>query len=383
MLLFLWIFPSKIKNTERNLDMADEKLILVINFGSTSTKLSIFKDKEEIQKATINHSREELFKYATNNDQIDMRTQAVEKFLNENGYKLTDFSAIASRAANTPSIELGCYEINQLMVDRLLYKPTGHHISNICPAVSYNLACKAGIKAYIYDSPVVDERIPEARLSGHPEITKTYGVHGENMRAVAIRAADQLGKPLRELNFAMAHLGGGITMCAMKGGVMVDMYSDECGAFTPERTGILPPVQVLDYCFNSGKTHAEIYKMLRGQGGMYAYLGTADGIEVENRLKAGDPEATLVIKAMALQIAKELGEMAVTLCGNVDAIVITGGFARFGQLIEWVREHTAFIAPIILFPGEYEMEHMAYGVLRAINGEEAIKQYVDDDYYRE
>jgi len=252
----------------------------------------------------------------------------------------------------------------------------GHHASNLGGRIAHSLASRGGIPAFIVDPVSVDEFIPEARISGIPEIERRSRSHARNIRAVARRAARDLGHELEDINLIVAHLGGGISVAPLQKGRMLDVNDAyEMGPFSPERSGGLPTGDLVKLAFSGKYTQEELVnKILRGSG-LLGYLGTNDGVEVGRRIQAGDKKAELIGRAMAYQIAKEIGAMATVLCGQVRAIIITGGLVHYNRLTGWIKEHVRFIAPVLIYPGEDELQALAAGCLRVLRGEESPREY--------
>lgn len=345
-------------------------LILVINPGSTSTKVAIFEDDVKKVQETLRHDVEELEKFNDLMEQEDFRKEAILKFVESNGYKLEDFDAIACRGGILPPLESGTYIVNEEMVDYLKNKTRVKHASNLAAVIGYSLS-GGKIPVYITDPVSVDEMIDEARLSGIPEIERLSLAHALNIKAVAREVANQLGKRYEELNMVVAHLGGGISVTAHEKGRMIDVNNaNDEGPFSPERTGELPVGDVAKLCFSGKYTKEELKKMFIGKGGVVAYLGTND---VKKVMEEGTEEEKFIIDAMVYQIAKEIGGMCAVLKGKVDAIVITGGIANNVEVVEKIKSYVFKFAPVFSVPGEFEMEALAKGALRVLKGEEEAK----------
>lgn len=345
-------------------------LILVINPGSTSTKVAIFEDDVKKVQETLRHDVEELEKFNDLMEQEDFRKEAILKFVESNGYKLEDFDAIACRGGILPPLESGTYIVNEEMVDYLKNKTRVKHASNLAAVIGYSLS-GGKIPVYITDPVSVDEMIDEARLSGIPEIERLSLAHALNIKAVAREVANQLGKRYEELNMVVAHLGGGISVTAHEKGRMIDVNNaNDEGPFSPERTGELPVGDVAKLCFSGKYTKEELKKMFIGKGGVVAYLGTND---VKKVMEEGTEEEKFIIDAMVYQIAKEIGGMCAVLKGRVDAIVITGGIANNVEVVEKIKSYVFKFAPVFSVPGEFEMEALAKGALRVLKGEEEAK----------
>jgi len=352
--------------------------ILVINPGSTSTKLAIYEDEKEVLKETIRHSVEELKDFERITDQYEFRKNVILDFVKKAGYDIKSFSAIVGRGGLVRPIPSGAYEVDELMLKELREGKYGEHASNLGALIANELAKEAGVKAYIVDPVVVDEMMDIAKISGHPDFVRKSIFHALNQKAVARRAAEELGKSYEEVNLVVVHMGGGISIGAHKKGRVVDVNNalDGDGPFTPERSGTLPMTQVIDLAYSGKFTLDQMKKRIKGKGGLVAYLGTNDALEVQGRIRNGDKQAELVYKAMAHQIAKWVGKMAMALTDGVDAIVLTGGLAYDEEfMVKWLKEMVSFIAPVIVYPGGDEEKALAMGVLRVLRGQEKAKKY--------
>ena len=355
--------------------------ILVINPGSTSTKLAIFEDEECRISQTIYHDASELSKYAHLFDQYEFRKKALLEFLEKSGYSPNDFSAVVGRGGLIRPIPSGTYEVDETMLEELRQAKYGEHASNLGAVLAYEIAKLAGVKAYIVDPVVVDEMWDVARISGHPEFERKSIFHALNQKAVARRAAAELGKRYEDVNLIVVHMGGGISIGAHMKGRVVDVNNalDGDGPFTPERSGTLPLTQLVDLCFSGKYTKEWILKRIKGNGGLVAYLGTNSAVTVQERISKGDQQAELVYRAMAFKIAKWIGKMAAALKGEVDAIVLTGGIAYDQRyMVPWLKEYVSFIAPVLVYPGGDEERALALGVLRVLKGEEKSKSYKEE-----
>jgi butyrate kinase len=351
--------------------------ILIINPGSTSTKVALFEDKQSVWEEKIQYAPNDLNHYIHVMDQYEIRLKGIESILEKKKLNIQSLSAVAGRGGPFQPLKSGTYEVSEdLLQDIRNGNVQAEHISNIAVFIAAHIAQKANIKAYFVDPVSVDEMEPVARISGIPEIERKCLGHALNIRAVAHQAAKEMGKSFNELNFIAVHLGGGISVCPIRKGCIIDVNNaNEEGPFSPERAGTLPVSSLAKLCYSGEKTYQEMEKRLVGNGGMIAYLGTNDGREVEKRIQHGDTQAKLVYEAMAYQIAKEIGAMSTVLNGSVDAILITGGMAHSLILTEWIRQRVFFIAPVRIYPGEHEMEAMALGVLRVLCGEEKVRYY--------
>lgn len=351
--------------------------ILAINPGSTSTKISVYEDQQEILCCALDHPIEALAQFEHVQDQFDMRRQVIVDFLKENGIQADSLSAVVGRGGILPPVQSGAYQVNELMVDRLKNRPVLEHASNLGPLIAYEMAKAIEKPAYIYDSVAVDELNDLARLSGIPELPRASFCHALNARAMAMKAAEQMGSKYAERNFVVAHLGGGVSVSVHEKGKMVDILADDEGPFSPERSGRVPCVDLVKMCYSGKYTQQQMLKNLRGNGGIKAYLGTVDVREVERRIDAGDQEAASVLEAFAYQTAKGIAELSSVVCGQVDAIILTGGIAYSKRMVNWIQKRVAFIAPVKVMPGENEMEALAFGALRVLKGEEIAKTYTE------
>lgn len=349
-------------------------LILTINPGSTSTKIALFEDEQELFSESIVHSTEELEAFPDILDQLAYREQAVTQVLKEKGIDLKSLSAIVARGGILPPIQAGAYLINDKMIQDLK-RPGAGHASNLAAMIADKLAKPLGIPDMIYDAISSDEFREVARITGFPEFERHNVSHVLNTKAMARKYAASLGKTYEEVNVIVAHLGGGITISAHEHGKMVDAESDDDGPFGPERSGAAPLLHVVDLCYSGLYDKATMLKKIRGAGGLKAHLGTADIREIEAMVEAGDPHATLIYDAQIYQIAKGIG-MMLPLIDPVDAVILTGGIAHSKKLTDRVKAMVDRYAPVVVLPGENEMESLALGGLRVLRGEEVAKLYL-------
>ncbi len=351
------------------------KKILAINPGSTSTKIAIYENKSLILNENIEHGTQELENYTNIQDQFEMRKEAVVSVMIENGLSLDELSAVVGRGGILPPVRSGAYMVNDLMIDRLKNRPVVPHASNLGALIASAIAKPLCIPAMIYDSVAVDEMEDVGRISGMPEIPRISLSHALNSRAMAMKVAEEFGKPYDELNFVVAHLGGGISLSAHKSGRIVDIVADDEGPFSPERAGRVPCKKLIDMCYSGDYEKQDMQKKLRGNGGLTAYLGTNDVRKVIKMADEGNGLAKLVFEAMCYQVSKGIGEMAVVLDGKVDAIVLTGGIAFSDKVTDYITKKVKFIGTVRVMAGEKELESLAYGALRVINGEEKPRIY--------
>ncbi|NMB08405.1 MAG: butyrate kinase [Tissierellia bacterium] len=357
--------------------------ILVINPGSTSTKVALFKEDVEIKSHKINHSGEELKKYKEIFDQYEYRLNLIYNWLKDEEISTKSLKAVVGRGGILRPMPGGTYLVTEAMVEDLKIGIGGEHAANLGGILAKGIADQEGIKSYIVDPVSVDEFQEVSRISGLKEIERKSQVHALNIKAVSHRRAEEVGKSLEDLNFVVAHLGGGISICPVKSGKMIDVNNaSEMGPFSPERTGGLPVGDLVEMCY-SGKYTLEDMKMkLKGNGGLMSYLGTTDAREVEDRIAKGDKYAKLIYDAMIYQIGKEIGSYATVLDGNVDNIILTGGLAYSNYLVKKIEEMVGFISEIIVYPGEDEMSALNKGVLRIIRNEERPKIYEDEVVFK-
>lgn len=354
--------------------------ILTINPGSTSTKIGVFQDEKLIFDQTLRHSTEEIAKYKEIYNQKDFRKEVILKVLEEKNEDLRSFDVIVGRGGLLKPIPGGTYATTPELLEDLKNERQGAHASNLGGILAADLAKEAGnIPSFIVDPVVVDELQDVARISGHPDMPRTSIFHALNQKAIGKRYAKENNKHYNELNLIIAHLGGGITVGAHKKGQVIDVFNalDGEGAFSPERTGSLPTASLIRMCY-SGKypTVKEAIKSCIGLGGVTAYLGTNNMVDVENAaLKDHDPKSKLIFDAFIYQVAKDIGAMAAVLEGNVDQILITGGIAYAPYVREEINRMVSFIAGVTVYPGEDELLALAQGAIRVLNKEENVQTY--------
>lgn len=352
--------------------------ILTINPGSTSTKIGVFEDENPIFVKNIHHETEEVSQFEHITDQEEFRREIIIKTLEEAQIDLSAMDAVVGRGGLVKPIVSGTYEVTPELIRDLKQGVSGQHASNLGGILAKDLAAECGnVPSFIVDPVVVDEMEDLARISGHPKLPRISIFHALNAKAIAKRYAKEVGKNYEELNLIVAHLGGGVSVGAHKAGKVIDVFNglDGDGAFAPERSGALPSGALIRLCFSGEVTEKEAYRMVVGAGGVVAYLGTNNMMEVENRAKAGDEQAALIREAFAYQISKNIGSMACVLSGKVDQILITGGVAYDKGMVEMIKERTSFICPVSVYPGEDELLALAQGALRVLNKEEEAKQY--------
>lgn len=351
--------------------------ILTINPGSTSTKIAVFEDDKEVFSKTLRHSAEELSPFSTVASQFQFRKDIILSELKQAGFDIHRFDAIVGRGGLVKPIESGIYEVNDALAHDLEFPVMGEHASNLGGLIARDIAreLRNEAKAYIADPVVVDEMEPIARISGHPAIKRVSIFHALNQKAIARTYAQEVGRKYEELNLIVAHMGGGVSVGAHCQGRVIDVNNalDGDGPFSPERSGGLPTGALVEICY-SGKSKAEVKKMLKGEGGVVAYLGTNDMRLVEDTAPA-NPEYAMIQDAMCYQVAKEIGAMATVLKGKVDAILLTGGIAYGKPITNYIKEMVGFIAPVKVYPGEDEMRALAMNGLMVLKGEMQAKAY--------
>ncbi len=351
--------------------------ILVINPGSTSTKVAVYEDEKAVLEKSIEHSPQELSKFDRVIDQLKYREEVIIKTLEESGFDV-DFDAIACRGGLIGPVESGTYLVNDDMVSALRNSKV-EHASNLAGLIGHEIAEKIGVKAYITDPVSVDEMDDVARISGIKGIERKSFSHALNIKAVARKAELELGKKYTQMNLVVAHLGGGISVSALRRGRIVDVNgANDEGPFSPERSGELPVGDVVKVAFSGKYSKRELRKRYVGKGGLVAYLGTND-LREAMKMAERDQHAMLIVKAMAYQIAKGIAEMWTVLNGDVDAIVLTGGMSLNSKFVEMIKSYVPNLALILVIAGSYEMEALALGALRVLRGEEEAKVYKRGD----
>lgn len=352
--------------------------ILVINPGSTSTKIAVFNEGQKLIHETIRHEKEALLKFESIPDQKEFRFETIEQVLTEKGINICDIDAVAARGGIIKPIESGTYEINALMVADLKSSKAALHASCLAGLIGYDLKKNFQIPAYVVDPVVVDEMQEVAKLTGVPGVNRISIFHALNQKAIARECAKDMNVSYEACNFVVAHLGGGISVAAHQKGKAIDVnnaISGE-GPFSPERCGTMTALAVADLIFNQGYSEKDIKNLTSKTGGMLAYLNTNDMRVCEQMMAEGDPKATLVFEAMVYQVSKEIGAMAAALSGEVDAIILTGGLAYSKRFTESIAQCVKFAGVVKIYPGEFEVEALAASVLGVLKKEIEPKVYV-------
>ena len=357
----------------------DENIrVLAINPGSTTTKVAVYQNMNPIFLKTIRHTTEELEEFETIIDQLDYRKSIICNELKNANIKMDLIRVVVGRGGLVKPIESGVYEVNDAMIRDLIDSPLGEHASNLGGLIANNMAeSLPNARAFIADPVVVDELDDIARVAGHPAFSRISIFHALNQKAVSRQHSKSIMKKYEDLNLIVVHMGGGITIGAHKKGRVIDVNNglDGEGPFSPERSGTLPVGQIVNMCFSGKYTKEKIKKMVKGEGGLVAYLGTNSAYDVEKRAVAGDKEAKFYYEAMAYQVSKAIGSMCPVLKGNVDGIIITGGVAHSKWFVNMIIERVYRIAPVHVYPGEDEMQALASNGLMALRGEVEICVY--------
>ncbi len=350
---------------------------LIINPGSTSTKIGVFEDETLLFEETLRHSTEEIAQYASIVDQKDFRKQIILDLLKEKDFDIRSLQVIVGRGGMLKPIPGGTYAVSDDLLHDLKIGKQGQHASNLGGILAREIGDEIGVPSYIVDPVVVDELMPIARYSGVPELPRTSVFHALNQKAVAKRYAKEKGVSYESLNLIVVHMGGGVSVGAHEKGRVIDVFNalDGDGAFSPERAGAVPSGALIRMCFSGEYTEKEVYKKIVGGGGFNAYLGTNDMRDVAKMIDEGDTHADEVREAFILQVCKNIGSMSCVLKGKVDAIIVTGGIAYNKAVVDKMEERAGFIAPFTVYPGEDELLALAQGALRVLNGEEKGMEY--------
>lgn len=351
--------------------------LLIINPGSTSTKIGVYEDEKEILEETLRHSSDEIAKYATIFDQLDFRKNVILDVLKEKNFDIKTLNAVVGRGGMLKPIPGGTYEVTKELVEDLKNGVQGQHASNLGGILSNEIASGLNIPAFIVDPVVVDELEEVARISGVPELPRRSKFHALNQKAVAKRYGKESGQGYENLNLIVTHMGGGVSVGAHKKGKVVDVNNalDGDGPFSPERAGGVPVGELINMCFDGKHSKTEVYRKIVGKGGCVAYLNTNDFRDVIKMAEEGDKKAQLIYDAFIYQVSKEIGSMATVLEGKVDRIILTGGLAYSDKVVNDIKKRTGWISEIKVYPGEDELLALAQGALRVLTGEEEAKQY--------
>lgn len=351
--------------------------LLIINPGSTSTKIGVYEDEREILEETLRHSSDEIGKYPTIVDQLDFRKDVILKVLEEKNFDIKTLNAVVGRGGMLKPIPGGTYEVTDALVADLKKGVQGQHASNLGGILSKEIGNELNVPSFIVDPVVVDELEEVARISGVPELPRKSKFHALNQKAVAKRFGKESGKGYENLNLIVTHMGGGVSVGAHKQGKVVDVNNalDGDGPFSPERAGGVPVGDLVKMCFSGKYSEKEVYSKLVGKGGCVAYLNTNDFRDVLKLSEEGNKEAQLIYDAFIYQVAKEIGAMATVLEGNVDKIILTGGMAYSEKVVGDITKRVGWISEVKTYPGEDELLALAQGAIRVLDGEEKAKEY--------
>ena len=353
--------------------------VLAMNFGSTSTKVAIYEDNQEIMLQVFRHTTEEMKNIKTMEDNATFRKGVIMAYLKEQNVDLQQLDAIVGRGGLMRPIQGGTYVVNEEMLKDLHSCQYGFHVCNLGGILANEIGGELGKPAYVVDPPVVYEVADVAKLSGHPDFPRRPLFHALNQKAIAKRFAEETGRPYESLNLIVAHMGGGTSVGAHRQGLVVDVNNglEGEGAFTGERCGGLTALDVVKATLSGqwGTTYPEIRQELCMRSGLVGHTGTNDGREITRRIAEGDTKAELAYRTMAYQVAKEICALAAPLKGKVDAILLTGGFAYDKVLMSWIEDYVGYLAPVHIYPGEDEMLALAQGAMRVLSGKEIAKVY--------
>jgi butyrate kinase len=351
--------------------------LLIINPGSTTTKIAVFEDEREVFSETITHSAEDVAPFERIVEQKAFRKDIILRVLRERNIDPSGLDAVVGRGGLIKPIPSGIYKVEDRMLEDLFRGVQGEHASNLGGLIADEIARPLGVPAFIVDPVVVDELADWARLTGMTEIRRRSIFHALNHKYTARLAARELGRTYEDCNFIVCHLGGGATIGAHLKGRVVDVNNglNGEGPLTPERAGTIPAGDLADLCFSGKFGAGDVKRKLTGKGGLVAHLGTNDMRQAESRIKAGDPNAALVFEAMVFTVAKSVGACAAVLGGRVDGIILTGGLAHSSEFVRRIRERVDFLGRVFVYPGENEMIALAAAAVRVLRGEETAKSY--------
>lgn len=351
--------------------------VFAINPGSTSTKLALFENEKTLFSVNLRHDAHELAQFADISSQLPFRLTAIKKVIAENALELHGVDAFVGRGGGLAPVEGGVYTVNAKMLEHATICYSIPHPAALGPRLAHAFAQEYGGEAYVVNPPDVDEFHELARLTGLRGVWRESRIHALNQKETAIRHAARMGHKYEELDLIVCHIGGGISVAAHHKGKMIDGndIADGEGPMMPTRTGALPLRAVIEMCFSGKYTRREMLDLIIKNGGLVSLLGTSDMREVEQRIDSGDNWAETVLEAMVYQIAKEIGAMSAVLHGHVDGILLTGGISTDERFVSRLKEYISFLAPVFVYPGEFEMEAMAAGAIRVISGQETALEY--------
>lgn len=351
--------------------------ILIINPGSTSTKIGVFEDEKLVLEETLRHTTEEIAQYGSIFEQKDFRKKVILDVLNEKNYDIKSLNVVVGRGGMLKPIPGGTYKVSDALLKDLEIGVSGQHASNLGGILAREIGDSIGVPSFIVDPVVVDELDDVARLSGVPELPRRSIFHALNQKAVAKRYAKEKGVAYDSLNLIVVHMGGGVSVGAHKGGRIVDVNNalDGEGAFSPERAGSVPAGDLVKLCYSGKYTEKEVYKKLVGNGGFNAYINNNDARVLVKMCEDGDKHAQAVYDSFIYQVAKDIGSMSTVLKGKVDQIIVTGGISYNAHIVNDIKERAGFIADFTVYPGEDELLALAQGAIRVLDGEEKAMEY--------
>jgi butyrate kinase len=350
--------------------------ILTINPGSTSTKIGVFKNDDLLFELNVSHSPKQLEEFTEIWDQYTFRKNEIAAALKSKGFDMSTLDAVVGRGGLIKPVPSGTYYIDQEMIEHARVGLQGHHASNLGCVIAYSIGWENNIPSFIVDPPAVNDLEPLAKISGHKDFERNSIMHALNIFATARKYAKSIGKRYDELNLVVAHMGGGVTVAALRDGKAINVNNGLYeGPFTPERSGSLPLFPFMEKCLSGKYTPQELKKMVVGRGGLVSYFNTNNARDVEKMVAAGSEKYKLIFEAMAYQIAEEIGKRATNLKGKVDAVLLTGGLAHSKTLTGWIKERTEFISKVEILAGEQELTALAEGGLRVLRNEDRAKDY--------
>ena len=351
--------------------------LLIINPGSTSTKIGVYENEKEVFVETLRHSSDEIAKYDSIFEQKEFRKSVIMNVLKENNFDVNTLDAVVGRGGMLKPIPGGTYEVNEALLNDLKVGVQGEHASNLGGVLANEIAKEVGGRAFIVDPVVVDELEPVARISGVPELPRKSKFHALNQKAVAKRFGKESKRGYENLNLIVVHMGGGVSVGAHKNGKVIDVNNalDGDGPFSPERSGAVPVGDLIKMCFSGEYTQEEVYKKIVGKGGYVAYLNTNDARDELREKEEGNKFAELIYNAFIYQVSKAIGEMATVLKGKVDSIILTGGIAYSPIVVSDIKERVEWISNVAVYPGEDELLALAQGAISVLDGEEEAKEY--------
>ena len=350
--------------------------VFTVNPGSTSTKIALFEGSEKVFSANVSHDAKVLAQYGTMKEQLDYRKETIEKLLKDNEVDLNGLDACVGRGGGLLAMEGGTYEIDDLVLTHSLHCANGVvHPASLGPSIAKEFGDAYGARSFVVNPPDVDELQDVARMTGIKGVYRVIHLHALNLKETAIRHAESMGKKYEECNFIVCHIGGGISISAHQNGKMIDGFDivGGEGPMAPTRCGSISVADLLRYC--EGKDIKSVKQLCTKDGGFVNHLGISDAIELTERAEKGDKYAEMLWNTMIYQIEKCIGSMAAVLKGKIDGILLGGGMVHSQDLVNQIKDACSWMAPVTVYPGEFEMEAMAAGASRVLAGEEKVKRY--------